>query len=212
MSTTQLHTWLWERIDFNVFWTTICLSGLFWQKSAWSWPVWRTNTLSPTLHSLNQNCKIDWVPIWTLLFRCMCKSYTLNIFPFYILCVIRIRTKQDMGSMLIIMFGLHMLVNYWLKTRYVLGVKEMLQFWNMMSLFLWWLKSFVSYLVQILLVKGDDMSHQLQHSGEPQIPFFCFYVFCFWLDLELQGGAWVVVGSTLLRLRFKSLSNHLFWM
>jgi hypothetical protein len=32
------------------------------------------------------------------------------------------------------------------------------------------------------------------------------------LDLELQGGAWVVVGSTLLRLRFKSLSNHLFWM
>jgi len=67
-----------------------------------------------------------------------------------------------MGSMFVIMFGLHMLVNYWLETTYVLGVNEMLQIWNMMSLFLWWLKSFVSYLIQMLVVKGDDdMSHRL---------------------------------------------------
>jgi hypothetical protein len=34
----------------------------------------------------------------------------------------------------------------------------------------------------------------------------------FLIGFELQGGAWVVVGSTILRLRFKSLSNHLFGM
>jgi hypothetical protein len=188
MTTTQLHNYGRGSI-LVLFWTIVCLSGLFWQKCAWSWAVWRTYTFSLTLHSLNQNCKIASVPIWTLLFRCMCKSYALDILPFYILCVIRIRTKQHMGSMLIIMFGLHMLVNYWLETSYVLGVKEMLQLWNMMSLFLWWLKSFVSYLVQMLVLKGDDMSHQLQHSGSLKFLLFVFMSsFCFWLDLSCKVG------------------------
>lgn len=177
MTITQLHNYG-RGLVLVLFWTTECFSGLFWWKCAWSWVMWRTNTFFLTLHSLNQNCKINSVPIWTLLFRCMCKHYTLDTFPFYILCVIRIRTKQDMSSMFIIMVGLHMWINYWLETSYVLGVKEMLQFWNMMSLFLWWLKSFVSYLVQMLVVKGGDIGHQLQYLGEPQIPFF--FVFMFW--------------------------------
>jgi hypothetical protein len=42
----------------------------------------------------------------------------------------------------------------------------------------------------MLVVKGDDMSHQLQHSREPQIPFFFFNILIlFLIGFELQGGA-----------------------